>query len=54
MRLEPVPGLPVPPPGRRLDTAPLLRLTGAGLALLALAALAGAVAARRSRTTPSG
>jgi hypothetical protein len=54
MRPEPVPGLPVPPPARRLDTAPLLRLTGVGLALLALAAVAGAVAARRSRTTLSG
>jgi hypothetical protein len=54
LRPEPVPGLPVPPPERRLDTAPLLRLTGAGLALLALAAVAGAVAARGSRRTPSG
>jgi hypothetical protein len=54
LRPEPVPGLPVPPPERRLATAPLLRLTGAGLALLALAAVAGAVAARGSRRTPSG
>jgi hypothetical protein len=54
MRPEPVPGLPDPPPDRRLGTAPLLRLTGAGLALLALAAVAGAVAARRSGSTPSG
>jgi hypothetical protein len=54
MRPEPVPGLPVSPPERRLDTGPLLRLTGAGLALLALAAVAGAVAARRSRSAPFG
>jgi hypothetical protein len=53
MRPEPVPGLPVPPPARRLDAAPLLRLTGAGLVLLSLAAVAGAVAARRSRSAPS-
>ena len=49
MRLEPVPGLPAP--GR--DPArpgPLLRLIGGGLVLLALAAAAGAVVARRSRT----
>jgi hypothetical protein len=50
MRLEPVPGLPAPPVQTRLDPAPLLRLIGVGLVLLALAAGAGAVVARRSRT----
>ncbi len=50
MRLEPVPGLPAPPAQTRLDPAPLLRLIGVGLVLLALAAGAGAVVARRSRT----
>jgi hypothetical protein len=50
MRLEPVPGLPAPPAETRLDPAPLLRLIGVGLVLLALAAGAGAVVARRSRT----
>jgi hypothetical protein len=54
MRPEPVPGLPVPPSERRLDTGPLLRFTGAGLVLLALAAAAGVVAARRPTSTPSG
>jgi hypothetical protein len=53
-RLEPVPGLPVPPAATRLDGGSLLRMTGAGLALLALAAGAGTVAARRSRATRSG
>jgi hypothetical protein len=50
MRLEPVPGLPAPPAQTRLDPAPLLRLIGGGLVLLALVAGAGAVVARRSRT----
>ena len=50
MRLEPVPGLPAPPAETRLDPAPLLRLIGGGLVLLALAAAAGAVVARRPRT----
>jgi hypothetical protein len=50
MRLEPVPGLPVPPAETRLDPAPLLRLIGVGLVLLAVTAVAGAVVARRSRT----
>jgi hypothetical protein len=54
MRLEPVPGLPAPPAGTRLDPAPLLRLIGGGLVLLALAAAAGAVVARRSRTAGAG
>ncbi|HET9290971.1 MAG TPA: hypothetical protein VFQ49_07790 [Actinomycetes bacterium] len=54
MRPEPVPGLPVPPSERRLETGPLLRFTGAGLVLLALAAAAGVVAARRPTSTPSG
>jgi hypothetical protein len=53
-RLEPVPGLPDPPAATPLDAGPLLRMTGAGLVLLALAAGAGAVAARRSRTTRAG
>ena len=50
MRLEPVPGLPAPPVQTRLDPAPLLRLIGVGLVLLALATGSGAVVARRSRT----
>jgi hypothetical protein len=50
MRLEPVPGLPPRPAETRLDTGPLLRPLGALLALLLLAAGAGAVAARRPRT----
>jgi hypothetical protein len=50
MRLEPVPGLPAPPVQTRLDPAPLLRLIGVGLVLLALTAGAGVVVARRSRT----
>ena len=54
MRLEPVPDLPAPPAQTRLDTGPLLRLGGGGLALLALAAGAGAVVAWRSRPTHSG
>jgi hypothetical protein len=54
MRLEPVPGLPARPASTRLDTGPLLRLVGGALLLLALAAGAGAVTARRSRTTNSG
>jgi hypothetical protein len=54
MRLEPVPGLPAPPAETRLDPAPLLRLIGVALALLALAAGAGAVVAWRSRNSPSG
>jgi hypothetical protein len=54
MRPEPVPGLPVPPAETRLDTAPLLWTSGAGLGLLALAAAAGAVLVRRSRTASSG
>jgi hypothetical protein len=53
-RLEPVPGLPTRPASTRLDTGPMLRLVGGGLLLLALAAGAGAVTARRSRTTDSG
>jgi hypothetical protein len=48
MRLEPEPGLPTPPAETRLDTGPLLRLAGGGLALLVLAAGAGVVVARRS------
>jgi hypothetical protein len=54
MRLEPVPGLPARPASTRLNTGPLLRLVGGALMLLALAAGAGAVTARRSRTTDSG
>jgi hypothetical protein len=54
MRLEPVPGLPAPPAQTRLDIGPLVRATGTGLVLLALAAAVGAVAARRSRTVPPG
>ena len=54
MRLEPVPDLPTPPAPTRLDTAPLLRLVGGGLALVALAAAAGVVVAWRSRPTHSG
>jgi hypothetical protein len=50
MRLEPVPGLPPRPAEARLDTGPLLRPLGALLALLLLAAGAGAVAARRPGT----
>ena len=54
MRLEPVPGLPAPPAETRLDLAPLLRLIGGGLVLLALAAVAGAVVAWRRRTNGAG
>jgi hypothetical protein len=54
MRLEPVPDLPAPPAQTRLDSAPLLRLVGGGLALVALAAAAGVVVAWRSRPTHSG
>jgi hypothetical protein len=54
MRLEPVPGLPASPAETRLDPAPLLRLVGGAVALLVLAAGAGAVAARRPRTTRPG
>jgi hypothetical protein len=49
MRLEPVPGLPARPAETRLDPAPLLWLVGGALALLLLAAGAGAVLAWRSR-----
>jgi hypothetical protein len=49
MRLEPVPGLPAPPAQARLDPAPLLRVIGVALVLLALAAAAGAMVARRPR-----
>jgi hypothetical protein len=54
MRLEPVPGLPTRPAETRLDPGPLLRSLGVLLALLGLAAVAGAVAARRSRTAGAG
>jgi hypothetical protein len=54
MQLEPVPDLPAPPAHTRLDTGPLLRLVGGGLALLALAAAAGVMIAWRSRPTHSG
>jgi hypothetical protein len=54
MRPEPVPGLPARPASTRLDAGPPLRLVGGALVLLALAAGAGAVTARRSRTTNSG
>jgi hypothetical protein len=54
MRPEPVPGLPARPAETVLDAGPLLRSAGGALVLLALAAGAGAVAARRSRTTRSG
>jgi hypothetical protein len=54
MRQEPVPGLPASPAEPRLDPGPLLRLVGAVLALLALAAGAGTVVARRSRAPGSG
>jgi hypothetical protein len=50
MRPEPVPGLPAPPAETRLDPAPLLRMIGVGLVLLALVAGAGAVVAWRSRS----
>jgi hypothetical protein len=50
MRPEPVPGLPVRPAETRLDTGPLLRPLGLVLALLAVAAAGGAVAARRWRS----
>jgi hypothetical protein len=49
-----VPGLPVRAAETRLDPAPLLRLVGGSLALLLLAAGAGTVLARRSRTTGAG
>jgi len=49
-----VPGLPARPASTRLDAGPLLRLVGGALVLLALAAGAGAVTARRPRTTNSG
>jgi hypothetical protein len=45
---------PARPASTRLDTGPLLRLVGGALMLLALAAGAGAVTARRTRTTDSG
>jgi hypothetical protein len=54
MRQEPVPGLPAGAAETWLDPGPLLRLVGAALILLALAAGAGAVAARRSRSPDSG
>jgi hypothetical protein len=54
MRLEPVPGLPARPAETRLDPAPLLRLIGGALALLLLAAAAGAVLAWRSRAARTG
>jgi hypothetical protein len=54
MRLEPVPGLPTRPAETRLDPGPLLRSLGVLLALLGLAAVAGAVAARRSGTAGTG
>jgi hypothetical protein len=50
MRPEPVPGLPSRPAETRLDTGPLLRPLALVLALLALASVGGAVAARRSRS----
>jgi hypothetical protein len=50
MRPEPVPGLPARPAGTRLDTRPLLGSLGLVLGLLVVAAAAGAVAARRSRS----
>ena len=50
LRLEPVPGLPARPAEIRLDTGPLLRPLGLVLGLLALAAAAGTVHARRSRS----
>jgi hypothetical protein len=50
MRPEPVPGLPARPAGTRLDTGPLLRPLGLVLGLLVLAAAAGALSARRSRS----
>jgi hypothetical protein len=49
MRPEPVPGLPAPPAETRLDTGPLVRPLGLVLGLLALAAAAGTVLARRTR-----
>jgi hypothetical protein len=49
MRPEPVPGLPARPAEVRLDPSPLLRPLGVALALLAVAAAAGVVAARRTR-----
>jgi len=49
MRPEPVPGLPARPAEVRLDPSPLLRPLGVALALLAVAATAEAVAARRTR-----
>ncbi|MDF2744464.1 MAG: hypothetical protein K0S88_5841, partial [Actinomycetia bacterium] len=42
-------GLPARPAEVRLDPSPLLRPLGVALALLAMGAAAGAVAARRSR-----
>jgi hypothetical protein len=50
MRPEPVPGLPARPTEVRLDPSPLLRPLGIALAVLAVAAAAGTVAARRSRS----
>jgi hypothetical protein len=50
MRPEPVPGLPARPAETRLDTGPLVRSLGLVLALLALAAGAGVVAAARPRS----
>jgi hypothetical protein len=54
MRPEPVPGLPTRLAETRLDPAPLLRLVGGALALLLLAAGAGAVLAGRSRAARAG
>jgi hypothetical protein len=54
MQPEPVPGLPTRPAETRLDPAPLLRLVGGALALLLLAAGAGAVVAWRSRKAGAG
>jgi hypothetical protein len=54
MRPEPVPGLPARPAEIRLDPSPLLWLLGVLTALLALAAVAGAVAARRSGGSRTG
>jgi hypothetical protein len=49
MRPEPVPGLPARPAEVRLEPRPLLRPLGVALALLAMAAAAGAVTGRRAR-----
>jgi hypothetical protein len=53
MRPEPVPGLPARAAEIRLDPGALLRPLGVALALLAVAAAAGAVAARRTRGGPA-